>query len=154
MSSRGAPRIEEPQFASVRATQAAGARPGTAPPAAPQAGPFPNYEITRRRRTRRGSSTTGRAVSGDNPPGSRTRRHDLTLAPRLAPWPPRRARSASRSTPTRSRPGCLDMAGGNVAALSRGEFGAVAVPRILDLPARHELLATFFIPGPPSTRSL
>jgi peptidoglycan/xylan/chitin deacetylase (PgdA/CDA1 family) len=44
-------------------------------------------------------------------------------------------------------PWVLEMAGGNVAALSRGEFGAVAVPRILDLLARHDLPATFFVPG-------
>src|ERR1700733_14216416 len=44
-------------------------------------------------------------------------------------------------------PWVFEMAEGNVAALSRGEFGAVAVPRILDLLARHELPATFFIPG-------
>jgi peptidoglycan-N-acetylglucosamine deacetylase len=35
----------------------------------------------------------------------------------------------------------------NPATISRGEFGAVAVPRILALLARHEALATFFIPG-------
>jgi peptidoglycan/xylan/chitin deacetylase (PgdA/CDA1 family) len=39
------------------------------------------------------------------------------------------------------------MAEGNVAALSRGEFGAVAVPRILALLRRHDIRATFFIPG-------
>src|SRR3954469_17036845 len=44
-------------------------------------------------------------------------------------------------------PWVYDMGGGNVAALSRGEFGAVAVPRILDLLARHEIPATFFVPG-------
>ncbi len=44
-------------------------------------------------------------------------------------------------------PWVLEMAEGNVAALSRGEFGAVAVPRILDLLDRHELPATFFVPG-------
>lgn len=33
------------------------------------------------------------------------------------------------------------------AAVSRGEFGAVAVPRILRLLAQRELTATFFIPG-------
>jgi peptidoglycan/xylan/chitin deacetylase (PgdA/CDA1 family) len=44
-------------------------------------------------------------------------------------------------------PWVLEMAEGNVAALSRGEFGAVAVPRILDLLDRHEILATFFVPG-------
>jgi peptidoglycan/xylan/chitin deacetylase (PgdA/CDA1 family) len=44
-------------------------------------------------------------------------------------------------------PWVFEMAEGNVAALSRGEFGAVAIPRILDLLARHELPATFFIPG-------
>jgi peptidoglycan/xylan/chitin deacetylase (PgdA/CDA1 family) len=44
-------------------------------------------------------------------------------------------------------PWVFEMAGDNVAALSRGEFGAVAVPRILALLERHELPATFFIPG-------
>lgn len=44
-------------------------------------------------------------------------------------------------------PWVLEMAGGNVAALSRGEFGAVAVPRILALLERHRLPATFFVPG-------
>ena len=44
-------------------------------------------------------------------------------------------------------PWAFEMAGDNVAALSRGEFGAVAVPRILALLERHELPATFFIPG-------
>jgi peptidoglycan/xylan/chitin deacetylase (PgdA/CDA1 family) len=44
-------------------------------------------------------------------------------------------------------PWVLEMADGNVAALSRGEFGAVAVPRILDLLDRHGLGATFFVPG-------
>src|SRR6266516_1846683 len=44
-------------------------------------------------------------------------------------------------------PWVLEMAGGNVAALSRGEFGAVAVPRILALLERHDLQATFFVPG-------
>jgi peptidoglycan-N-acetylglucosamine deacetylase len=44
-------------------------------------------------------------------------------------------------------PWVFEMAEGNVAALSRGEFGAVAVPRILDLLERHELPATFFVPG-------
>jgi peptidoglycan/xylan/chitin deacetylase (PgdA/CDA1 family) len=32
-------------------------------------------------------------------------------------------------------------------AMSRGEFGAVAVPRILDLLATHGAAATFFVPG-------
>ena len=31
--------------------------------------------------------------------------------------------------------------------MSRGEFGAVAVPRILRLLARRNIPATFFIPG-------
>jgi peptidoglycan-N-acetylglucosamine deacetylase len=31
--------------------------------------------------------------------------------------------------------------------ISRGEFGAVAVPRILDLLKRHDIKATFFVPG-------
>jgi peptidoglycan/xylan/chitin deacetylase (PgdA/CDA1 family) len=44
-------------------------------------------------------------------------------------------------------PWVFEMAEGNVAALSRGEFGAVAVPRILDLLGRHEICATFFVPG-------
>ena len=44
-------------------------------------------------------------------------------------------------------PWALGMAGRNVAALSRGEFGAVAVPRILALLERHEVPATFFVPG-------
>lgn len=35
----------------------------------------------------------------------------------------------------------------NPAMISRGEFGAVAIPRILDLLSRHEILTTFFIPG-------
>ena len=35
----------------------------------------------------------------------------------------------------------------NPATISRGEFGAVAVPRILELLARHGMAATFFIPG-------
>jgi peptidoglycan/xylan/chitin deacetylase (PgdA/CDA1 family) len=44
-------------------------------------------------------------------------------------------------------PWAFGMAGGNVAALSRGEFGAVAVPRILSLLERHGIPATFFVPG-------
>ena len=44
-------------------------------------------------------------------------------------------------------PWVFEMAEGNVAALSRGEFGAVAVPRILALLRRHDIRATFFIPG-------
>ncbi len=35
----------------------------------------------------------------------------------------------------------------NPATISRGEFGAVAVPRILALLERHDALATFFVPG-------
>jgi peptidoglycan-N-acetylglucosamine deacetylase len=35
----------------------------------------------------------------------------------------------------------------NPAEISRGEFGAIAVPRVLDLLARHGIDATFFIPG-------
>src|SRR5512145_2764467 len=31
--------------------------------------------------------------------------------------------------------------------ISRGEFGAVAAPRILDLLRRHRIQATWFIPG-------
>jgi peptidoglycan/xylan/chitin deacetylase (PgdA/CDA1 family) len=44
-------------------------------------------------------------------------------------------------------PWALGMAGRNVAALSRGEFGAVALPRILALLERHQIPATFFVPG-------
>src|SRR3954451_12596791 len=44
-------------------------------------------------------------------------------------------------------PWVLEMAEGNVAALSRGEFGAVAVPRILALLRRHDIRASFYIPG-------
>jgi peptidoglycan/xylan/chitin deacetylase (PgdA/CDA1 family) len=44
-------------------------------------------------------------------------------------------------------PWVFEMAEGNMAALSRGEFGAVAVPRILDLLERHEIRTTFFVPG-------
>jgi len=44
-------------------------------------------------------------------------------------------------------PWVFEMAEGNVAALSRGEFGAVAVPRILDVLDRHDVPATFFVPG-------
>lgn len=44
-------------------------------------------------------------------------------------------------------PWVFEMAAGNVAALSRGEFGAVAVPRILELLDRHDVPATFFVPG-------
>src|SRR3954470_9934394 len=35
----------------------------------------------------------------------------------------------------------------NPAAISRGEFGAIAVPRILALLERRGLPATFFVPG-------
>ncbi len=35
----------------------------------------------------------------------------------------------------------------NPSMISRGEFGAIAVPRILDVLARHDIRATFFIPG-------
>jgi len=35
----------------------------------------------------------------------------------------------------------------NPSAISRGEFGAVAVPRILDLLAEYDAAATFFTPG-------
>lgn len=35
----------------------------------------------------------------------------------------------------------------NPSAISRGEFGAVAVPRILDLLAGRHIRATFFVPG-------
>jgi len=44
-------------------------------------------------------------------------------------------------------PWVFEMADGNVAALSRGEFGAVAVPRILELLERQGIAATFFVPG-------
>jgi peptidoglycan-N-acetylglucosamine deacetylase len=44
-------------------------------------------------------------------------------------------------------PWAFGMANGNVAALSRGEFGAVAVPRILALLERKGIAATFFVPG-------
>lgn len=44
-------------------------------------------------------------------------------------------------------PWVYDMGPGNVAAISRGEFGAVAVPRILAMLERHAIPATFFIPG-------
>jgi peptidoglycan/xylan/chitin deacetylase (PgdA/CDA1 family) len=44
-------------------------------------------------------------------------------------------------------PWVFEMAEGNVAALSRGEFGAVAIPRILELLDRHRIQATFFVPG-------
>src|SRR6266545_826623 len=35
----------------------------------------------------------------------------------------------------------------NPAQLSRGEFGAIAVPRILELLRKHDIRTTFFIPG-------
>lgn len=44
-------------------------------------------------------------------------------------------------------PWAQEMAGGDVAALSRGEFGAVAVPRILALLEKHGISSTFFVPG-------
>jgi peptidoglycan-N-acetylglucosamine deacetylase len=44
-------------------------------------------------------------------------------------------------------PWAHEMANGNMAAMSRGEFGVVAIPRILALLERHEVPATFFIPG-------
>jgi peptidoglycan/xylan/chitin deacetylase (PgdA/CDA1 family) len=45
-------------------------------------------------------------------------------------------------------PWAFELANGNVAALSRGEFGAaVALPRILDLLDRQQVPATFFVPG-------
>jgi peptidoglycan-N-acetylglucosamine deacetylase len=44
-------------------------------------------------------------------------------------------------------PWAFGMAGGNVAALSRGEFGAVGVPRILALLEHRGIHATFFVPG-------
>jgi peptidoglycan/xylan/chitin deacetylase (PgdA/CDA1 family) len=33
------------------------------------------------------------------------------------------------------------------APISRGEFGAVATPRILKLLAKHDIASTFFVPG-------
>jgi peptidoglycan-N-acetylglucosamine deacetylase len=44
-------------------------------------------------------------------------------------------------------PWVFEMAEGNVAALSRGEFGAVAIPRILALLRRHDIRASFYVPG-------
>jgi peptidoglycan/xylan/chitin deacetylase (PgdA/CDA1 family) len=44
-------------------------------------------------------------------------------------------------------PWAHEMALGNMAAMSRGEFGAVAIPRILALLERHGVPATFFVPG-------
>ena len=35
----------------------------------------------------------------------------------------------------------------NPSMISRGEFGAIAVPRILDLLKKHDLQATFCVPG-------
>jgi peptidoglycan/xylan/chitin deacetylase (PgdA/CDA1 family) len=35
----------------------------------------------------------------------------------------------------------------NPAMISRGEYGAVVIPRILDLLSRHEIRTTFFVPG-------
>lgn len=35
----------------------------------------------------------------------------------------------------------------NPSMISRGEFGATALPRILELTRRHNILATFFVPG-------
>ena len=37
--------------------------------------------------------------------------------------------------------------GAGLAAVSRGEFGAFALPRILELLARYEIRSTFFVPG-------
>jgi len=39
------------------------------------------------------------------------------------------------------------MKSNNPSMISRGEFGATALPRILDLARRHNILATFFVPG-------
>jgi len=39
------------------------------------------------------------------------------------------------------------MKSNNPSMISRGEFGATAVPRILDLVGRHNILTTFFVPG-------
>jgi peptidoglycan/xylan/chitin deacetylase (PgdA/CDA1 family) len=39
------------------------------------------------------------------------------------------------------------MKSNNPSEISRGEFGVVGVPRVLDLLKRHEIRATFFIPG-------
>lgn len=44
-------------------------------------------------------------------------------------------------------PWAHEMANGNMAAMSRGEFGALAIPRILALLERNDVPATFFIPG-------
>ena len=44
-------------------------------------------------------------------------------------------------------PWAHQMANGNMAAMSRGEFGVVAIPRILALLERHDVPASFFIPG-------
>jgi len=44
-------------------------------------------------------------------------------------------------------PWVFEMAEGNVAALSRGELGAVAVPKIPALLRRHDIRASFYIPG-------
>ena len=44
-------------------------------------------------------------------------------------------------------PWANEMAGDNVADLSRGEFGAFAIPRILDVLERHEITTSFFVPG-------
>ncbi|HIF08811.1 MAG TPA: polysaccharide deacetylase [Sneathiellales bacterium] len=39
------------------------------------------------------------------------------------------------------------MKSNNPSMISRGEFGATALPRILELTRRHNVLATFFVPG-------
>ena len=70
----------------------------------------------------------------------------------------RRARSVRRETSLPTHVVCLtfdfDAMSGFIARgltsptpISRGEFGAVAAPRILDLLARHRIRATWFIPG-------
>ena len=46
-------------------------------------------------------------------------------------------------------PWAQEMAGSDVAALSRGEFGAVAVPRILALLEKHEIRRPSSSPGTP-----
>lgn len=44
-------------------------------------------------------------------------------------------------------PWAHEMAGDNVADLSRGEFGAFALPRILELLTTYGIRTTFFVPG-------
>jgi len=42
---------------------------------------------------------------------------------------------------------CVWLATNNPSAISRGEFGAVAVPRIIDMLDKRNIPATFFVPG-------